>query len=256
MTNDYTGLAVTAWELFSGEAPGRDHPHFLKIIRESGLPALDVGCATGRLLLPYLESGLDMDGCDPSEDMIQRCRVRVECRGLTPNLYVQSMQALDLPRRYRTIIVPCGTIQLVVDRELVEMALRRLFVQLEPGGILALTVFNRWTELAHEVVGEWVHRATQALPDGTELSKHARIVARDFVEQTLSVQVRYRLLRGGRIVQEQVCDASERWYFRHEMALMLEKAGFKVREVLGDYSEEPFADGHEVMTFIARKSTD
>ena len=55
-----------------------------------------------------ISAGLDVDGCDISPDMLERVRERCEREGLpAPNLYAQAMHELDLPRRYRTIVV-CG----------------------------------------------------------------------------------------------------------------------------------------------------
>lgn len=97
------------------------------------------------------------------------------CGGLTPALYRQTMQGLDLLRQYRTIIVPCGTIQLIIERAAdVLKALRRCRAHLEPGGRLVLTLYNRWRER----VGEWVLHRRQTLPDGSELVKDARVDGR------------------------------------------------------------------------------
>jgi SAM-dependent methyltransferase len=250
---DYTGLGAIAWELFSGEEPGADHDFFRRLIEASGGPALDVGCGTGRLLLPYLSAGLEVEGVDPSADMLAICRQRAEARGLTPILYQQTMQALDLPRRYRTIFVPCGTIQLVVERDEAFEALRRFHAHLEPGGTLVLTVFNRWRERAEEQLDEWKSRARAPLPDGTELAKHARTETCNLVEQTLTMTVRYQRLREEQVIEEQLCLAPERWYFKHEMTLMLEKLGFRDVRVTGNYTDAEFSDPHYVMAFIATR---
>ena len=61
------GVVARWWAEFKDSRP-RDRllPEFV----EAGQPALDVACGTGRLLLPYLRAGLDVDGCDVSEDML------------------------------------------------------------------------------------------------------------------------------------------------------------------------------------------
>jgi SAM-dependent methyltransferase len=250
MEEDYTGLAAIAWELFSGEEPGRDYAFFRQIIARQSGPVLDIGCGTGRLLLPLIREGEDVDGVDPSADMLSLCRERGARFGLAPVLYRQTLQTLNLPRRYRTILVPCGTIQLVLDRDDVWEALRRMHAHLETGGTLALTVFNRWQELETEIRGAWKHRATKSLPDGSILTKDGMVEACDRVEQVMQGSVRYRRFRAEQLIEEQVCAAPERWYFKHEMTLMLEKVGFRVRSVTGNYTEEPFRDGHDVMTFL------
>ncbi len=84
------------------------------------------------------QAGLDVDGSDISPDMLERVRERCAREGLAqPNLYAQAMHELDLPRRYRTILV-CGGFGLGGHREHDVEGLRRLYVHLEPGGTLVL----------------------------------------------------------------------------------------------------------------------
>jgi SAM-dependent methyltransferase len=104
---------------------------------EAGQPALDLACGTGRLLIPYLRAGLDVDGCDISPDMLALCRERAEREGLSPKLSSQAMHLLDMPRRYRTIYV-CGGFGIGGNRDHDEEALRRIHQHLEPGGVLVL----------------------------------------------------------------------------------------------------------------------
>jgi ubiquinone/menaquinone biosynthesis C-methylase UbiE len=89
---------------------GPEIAYYQKLIERYGQPALDAGCGTGRLLLPYLRAGLDVDGSDISPDMLALCREKAEREGLSPGLYVQAMHELGLPRTYRTIFV-CGSLQ-------------------------------------------------------------------------------------------------------------------------------------------------
>jgi 2-polyprenyl-3-methyl-5-hydroxy-6-metoxy-1,4-benzoquinol methylase len=104
------GLVAREWAEFS-TAGGQEATYFKSLIETSGQPALDLGCGTGRLLLPYLQAGLDVDGVDYSRDMLEQCQQRAEREGLAPKLYQQTMHELDLPRRYKTIYA-CGVIGL------------------------------------------------------------------------------------------------------------------------------------------------
>ena len=70
------GLVARWWAEF--EVGGPEIGYFQDMIGVYGQPALDVGCGTGRLLLPYLRAGLDVDGCDVSSDMIDLYRERGE----------------------------------------------------------------------------------------------------------------------------------------------------------------------------------
>src|SRR5439155_5800020 len=94
------GVVARWWAEFNVDGPEIE---FFRPFVEAGQPALDVACGTGRLLVPYLRAGLDVDGCDISADMLALCRERAEREGLPqPNLYAQAMHELDVPRRERT----------------------------------------------------------------------------------------------------------------------------------------------------------
>jgi hypothetical protein len=91
------------------------------------------------------------------------------------------------------------------------------------------------------------------LPDGTVLYKHVRVQGRNLLEQTLAYEVRYRRVQQRRIIEEQRCAVPERWYFKHELELMLEGVGFRTLCVTGDYTDEPARDNHFVLAFAAIK---
>ncbi|HWI61375.1 MAG TPA: class I SAM-dependent methyltransferase [Symbiobacteriaceae bacterium] len=45
---------------------------------------MDAGCGTGRLLIPLLAAGFDVDGADISPDMLALCRAKAEHIGRAP----------------------------------------------------------------------------------------------------------------------------------------------------------------------------
>ena len=98
-----------------------------------------MACGTGRLLVPYRQAGLDVDGCDVSADMVAACRSKLEAAGVDANVWVAAMDELEPPRRYRTIFV-CGGFGLGATRERDLEALRRFHAALEPGGTLVFDV--------------------------------------------------------------------------------------------------------------------
>src|SRR5271168_2093708 len=110
---EYRGLMAATWDIKRGDTTNcEDRIFFRDIVHQYGQPALDVGCGTGRIVLDYLSEGVDIDGVDNSPEMLAICRVKAQQRGLQPNLYQQTMETLDLPRRYRTILVPSSSFQL------------------------------------------------------------------------------------------------------------------------------------------------
>ena len=93
------GVMARYWA--ENNTTGPEIEYFQKQIQTYGHPALDAGCGTGRLLIPFLRAGLDVDGCDVSGDMLAYCKQAAEREGLSPRLYRQELHTLDL-RRYAT----------------------------------------------------------------------------------------------------------------------------------------------------------
>ena len=110
---------------------------------------LDAARGTGRLLIPYLNAGLDVDGGDLSPDMLDSCRRRSSAEGHSPHLYLQALHELDLPRSYSRIVL-CGAFGLAGSRARDEKAHLRLYRHLVPGGALLLDSY-----LPYKDADEW-----------------------------------------------------------------------------------------------------
>ena len=131
------GLVARWWAEFNQANPD-ELAFYRAFVERDGLPALDLACGTGRLLLPLLRAGFDVEGCDVSPDMLALCRQHAARDGLTPRLYEQAMHALELPRAYRTIFI-CDSFGIGGDRRHDAEALRRCYRHLAPGGTLVFS---------------------------------------------------------------------------------------------------------------------
>lgn len=254
------GLVARWWAEFNHGGP--EVEYFRRFVEE-GQPALDVACGTGRLLVPYVRAGLDVDGCDLSSDMLAHCRAALEQEGLDAGLYAQPIHELELPRRYRTAFV-CGGFGLGSTREQDRDALRRLYEHLEPGGRLVL---DKEAPYADETVWQyWLQEKRAELPqprrepgarrpgaDGAEYALTSRVVAFDPLAQQVTLEIRAFEWRNGEVVAEEEHRLTETFYFKEELVLMLERAGFVDVEVRGRHNDRPPAPEDEFLVYLARR---
>ena len=75
--------------------------------------------------------------------MLDICRRKAETLGLYPNIFFQTMETLDLPRKYHTIIVPCHSFQLLTDLVDAAKGMQRFHAHLVPGGTLSMPIIAR-----------------------------------------------------------------------------------------------------------------
>jgi len=259
----HSGLVARWWAEFNDDFRPHEVAYFQRRIEANGQPALDVGCGTGRLLLPYLRAGLDVDGCDVSADMIELCREKAAREELSPALFVQPMHELDPPRAYRTVFV-CGAFGLGSTRERDVEALRRLHACLEPSGTLLLDVevpyadarqWGCWTRESRALLPERAEppRRRRRARDGTEYALRSRIVELDPLAQRVTLEMHAQLWRSGTLETEERSRLDIGLYFASELLLMLERVGFAEVTVEGDHNDMPATSDDDFLVFVARK---
>jgi ubiquinone/menaquinone biosynthesis C-methylase UbiE len=240
-TYDYNGLIAEYWDLLRGDtSQWSSRPYFLQLIRDSGEPTLDVACGTGRLLLDYMAEGIDIDGVDYAADMIAVCRRKSEAAGLEANLYLQTMEELDLPRRYQTIIVPSSSFLHLTDPRDAQRALNRFYEHLRPGGLLAISlrVFEPDTdEVAWQIDQEAIRPA-----DGATIRRWFRC-SYDVPNRLQNTEDRYEIIKDDQIIASQsfVGEPYLTWYPVSEAIDLLEEAGFVAVGAHADFTFEPAA---------------
>jgi hypothetical protein len=195
--------------------------------------------------------------------MLALCREAAEREGLSPRLYAQPKHELDLPRRYRTIFM-CGALGVGSTRAEDMQALRRVHDHLEPGGTF---VFDN--EVPYAEGNGWPYwqrdqRASLPRPrrppgkrragaDGAEYELRSRMLDLDPLEQRLTLEMQAFMWRDGELVAEDEHRLTLTLYFRDEIVLMLERAGFvdvTVRAALTD-AEPTGAD--DFLVYTARR---
>lgn len=257
------GLVATWWAEFNDDFRPHEIAYFQRRIEQGGEPALDVACGTGRLLIPYLRAGLDVDGCDVSADMIEHCRAKAAREGLSPTLSVQAMHELELPRKYRTVFV-CGAFGLGSTRDQDVEALRRLCDLLEPGGTLLLDIevpyadakrWRYWTSGGRRALPEELPppRERRLASDGAEYTLRGRAVDLEPLEQRLTLVMHAERWRNGELDAAEDRTLTINLYFRNELVLLLEQAGFADVRIEGDHNDLPPTADDEFLVFVARK---
>ena len=163
--------------------------------------------------------GFDVDGCDASADMIERCRRRAP----DARLWVSTLHDLDPPRRYASIVCS-GVLGLGSTREQDIRAVKRLHDALLPGGTLVL---DNDEQPFHWQVRDWNE------PSGGEISLRSRVDAVDEDDRCVHMTIRAETPDGRR--EEHAL--TMRFWYRDELVPLLEEAGFAAIDVFPGIDE-------------------
>ena len=106
---------------------------------------LDLGCGTGRLLIPFARRGYDVVGVDLSEEMLAVAREKAAAAGVCAHLLRANLAELDGLRDGRFDYAAClfSTLGMVIGAENRRRVIAHAFRVLRPGGCFVLHVHNR-----------------------------------------------------------------------------------------------------------------
>ena len=117
-------------------ASRRDLDFYVDLCREAG-EALELGCGTGRVLIPAAQAGCRITGIDQSKMMLARCRAKVEALPAETRTRIMLVEAdmtrFDLGRQFKLAIAPFRAVQHLTKVEDQMRFLRCVREHLVPG---------------------------------------------------------------------------------------------------------------------------
>jgi SAM-dependent methyltransferase len=237
-----------------------DVPFFVDAALASGGPVLEVGCGTGRILIPTARAGLHITGLDISPSMLAICHQRLQTEPpevqSRVHLVQADMRAFDLAQTFALITLPFRPFQHLITVEDQLACLATLHRHLAPGGRLILDLFNPSLNfLTSNDVGQELGAEPEfSLPDGRRVTRRSKIAARDYFTQVNQVELIYYITHPDGREERLVHAFPFRYLFRFEAEHLLARAGFAVEHLYADYDLSPYGSKYPgELIFVARK---
>jgi SAM-dependent methyltransferase len=228
---------------------------YVALAREANGPVLDIACGTGRILLPCLQAGVDIEGLDLFESMLNTLRAKAAALGLTPRLHQADMSDFSLPRRFGLIMIPFNAFIHNMTQETQIRCLRLCCEHLLPGGVLAFDTFFPSIEIVgtppHTRVleGEVPHPET-----GLPMRMYDTRTFDRVAQEQYSINELELLSADGSVETVHRSQVRSRYVYKHEMELLLRVAGFARWEIYGDFDRRPLTRENDAMIVLARNA--
>ena len=214
-------------------------------------PLLELACGSGRLLVPLAREGYELTGVDSSEAMLKIAREALERGGLARRcrLVQQDMCTLNLGQTFSMAFVALGSFAHLSSRRQQQQALAAIRAHLTPGGLFILDISNADARYMEHLSGQILHQGTWQQKDGTLLT-HFVSPASSTTQHLLELTHFYDIHRQGGPVQRTIITTHLYLFERAEMELLLEQAGFVIKEVYGDHELGPYTHESPRMIFL------
>lgn len=230
---------------------------YLEVARAAGGRVLEVGCGTGRVLLPIARAGIPIDGLDFSPAMLAALRAKLgrEAPQVQAKvaLHEGDMRRFALGGTYDLITIPFRPLQHLHTIEDQQAAFGCFGAHLRRGGRIAFNVFYPNFLLLNEVGVEKVELEwTDPLDPSVTVRRFFRRKSVDKLHQFFDGEFIFRSYREGQLVLEERSELRMSYYTYPQLRLLLATAGFKVRDEYGSFARDPISVCQE-MIFIAEK---
>jgi SAM-dependent methyltransferase len=233
-----------------------DIPFYVERARQARGPVLEVACGTGRILIPTMQAGVDIDGFDLHPGMLEVLRRKARLQSLEPRIVQADMRDFTMPRRYRLITIPFRAFMHLVEARDQLRALRCIREHLEPGGSLLFNVFHPDLAALGNPEGSAVHGDRTIVDPETGVTRVLHMVSIDVdrARQVNHVERELHVLdSSGAVLARNPHRFEMRWLFKAEMELLLDKAGFNRWDVRGGFDDRPFDRDSDEMVWTAWK---
>ena len=230
---------------------------YVQQARASGGPVLELGSGTGRVSLAMAGAGIDVVGVDISPRMVEVARTKAEAAGLSQRCRFQQgdMRSIALRRKFPLVVMPFRSFQSMLTVADQQAALAVVGAHLSLGGLLALDIFApdiqmlgaddatpfHIRDVPQQDTGHtWVVWG-QNRWDPLAQVNHARVIIEELDRERAMLRRLYR-------------DFDLRYTFRYEMQHLLERYGFTVESLYGDFDGAPVAADSDDLVWLARKA--
>ncbi len=222
-----------------------DIAFYKKFAEQQGSPVLELGCGTGRTLIPIAQSGIECFGLDMNRDMLGICETKVRALGLT-NVRLQSasMDEFEYDQKFSMIYIPFRSFQHLLDPDAQMRCLRLVRNHLKPDGLFVLDVFapnmERLGKYSSTQPGQWEKEFTRKNEETESTITRYYQARANYADQIIELEMKWEERNAdGIILARKEGSFKLRYIFRFELEHLLVRCGF-TPAIYGTFDEKPY----------------
>jgi len=231
----------------------RDVAFWQRMAQRAKGPILELGCGTGRVTIPVARTGAHVVGVDRSEEMLAYARRRINRARLAGSISCvrTDIRALPFKRsaRFDLVMAPYGIVQSLIREADLAATIESVARVIAPRGVFGLDLVPDlpvWKEYRNRV------RFRGSRRGGNSRITLVESVRQDRARRLTIFDQEYTERRGAsRSVRR--FSLTFRTLSVPQMRRRLERAGFRIDAVLGDYDGGPWDPRADVWVILARK---
>jgi ubiquinone/menaquinone biosynthesis C-methylase UbiE len=222
-----------------------------------GGPILELGCGTGRVLIPLAKAGFSIHGIDNSPSMIELARERVQSAGMEGRVHLAVQDMGDIESygqdSFNLVFSTINSFLHLESRDDQIATLRAIRSVLDRNGLLVLDMFNPTPETLIRMDDRYTFDASWETASGEKVERfsHRQV---DAASQMIHTTLFYDLTAIDGSMKRRTTSYLTRYVHRFEMEGLLSETGFEIEGIYGSYSLDPLERDSDQMIFVAHRT--
>ena len=241
-------------EAYGAKNDLQDVAMFEGFARQYGGPILEIGCGTGRVLIPIAKMGIEIDGVDLSDSMLSVLREKLIIGNFKSRIQQGDMRSFKLGRKYKLITIPFRSLQHMITADDKLSALQRIKEHLAPEGRLIFDVASpNYESLTSGFGQEYLDSEWRSLSEG---GKTVRMFFRRDgyrkIDQVMLGTLLFRVYEGEHIIREEEQSLEMHFFSLPELEGYFRASGLRIEQSFGSYDLKPLDENASQMVFVLK----
>ena len=224
-----------------------DIPLLVEIAQQQNGPILELGCGTGRLLVPLAETNLPLTGLDNADAMLAVAQPRIESFD-NVELVSADMTQFSLNKQLGLCIISYNTLTHLNTSQIVS-TLKCIKHHLSADGLLLIDTINPFMLAAIDDQDSFEPEAEFNDPQsGAPILQSARYQT-DHANQAVTIEWLYENQDSGESVS---AETTHNYHYPHLLQMLLNEQSYSIETIYGDYDKTPFDEESDRLIISAR----
>ncbi|MEN8097700.1 MAG: class I SAM-dependent methyltransferase [Chloroflexota bacterium] len=233
----------------------QDIDFYCSMAEQSGGSILELGCGTGRTLIPIAQAGHRIIGLDSSQEMLDLAADKVANLEDASKVHLEqgTMTSFSFDESFSLVTVPFNTFLHLPSRNDQIIALKNIHQHLLPDGrvIIDLPSPTSITDATHD--GSMVLERQFELADVGATLLQFSSTRLDMESQLYYVTWIYDWILANGETHRRVIPMTLRYLFPIEASRMFSDAGLELVETYGDFDQSPYDEESESLILVGVK---